>query len=328
MKKSGQCPTTARQNHRHFDHPRDGTPKIGEEFQERIGFLFFNLVRPILGQPFLRLGLGEAVRRRPQFFLHLRHGQGFQIVLRIGFRSRLRLGSLGVVGIGFHNGYSFCLCYAAALRELRDTRCHARVLVHRGTVFAAARSPVAAGSMIQSLLCRQHVGLLAVLKLQSRLLDGGGQTNANAQGGRDLNLTFMACKRARPVHRIGRPTRTHPRKGKGQLARGTSPRCLPPRPSFLAWGKSISETPCWASESYPLASPVCVKLVENRSQDFLRYLAAPLQGMLNSPASWHNAAKRATPGRILSTQTCHTSSVRLRAGSRSINWRAFRLRED
>jgi hypothetical protein len=28
-----------------------------------VGFLFFNLVRPILGQPFLRLGLTEAVRR-------------------------------------------------------------------------------------------------------------------------------------------------------------------------------------------------------------------------------------------------------------------------
>ena len=55
-------PGDRRKDHRHFDHPRDGTPKIGEEFQERIGFLFFNLVRPILGQPFLRLGLTEAIR--------------------------------------------------------------------------------------------------------------------------------------------------------------------------------------------------------------------------------------------------------------------------
>ena len=72
----------ARQNHRHFDHPRDGTPKIGEEFQKQIRFLFCKLIRPILSQPFLRFGLSEAVRRRPQFFLHFRQGQGFQIVLR------------------------------------------------------------------------------------------------------------------------------------------------------------------------------------------------------------------------------------------------------
>ena len=104
-------PGYRRKDHGHFDHPRDGTPKIGEEFQERIGFLFFNLVRPILGQPFLRLGLTEAVRRRPQFFLQFRHGKGFQIVLRIGLRSRLRFGSLGLVGIGFHNVSSLCLCY-------------------------------------------------------------------------------------------------------------------------------------------------------------------------------------------------------------------------
>jgi hypothetical protein len=65
-------PGYRRKDHGRFNHPRDGTPKIGEEFQERIGLLFFNLVRPILGQPFLRLGLTEAVRRRPQFFLHFR----------------------------------------------------------------------------------------------------------------------------------------------------------------------------------------------------------------------------------------------------------------
>ena len=56
-------PNNTRQNHRRFNHPRDGTPEIGKEFQERIGFLFFNLVRTILGKPLLRLGLAEAVRR-------------------------------------------------------------------------------------------------------------------------------------------------------------------------------------------------------------------------------------------------------------------------
>jgi len=48
-------PDHARQYHGHFDHPRDGAPEIGEEFQKRIGFLFLDLVRPVLGQPFLRL---------------------------------------------------------------------------------------------------------------------------------------------------------------------------------------------------------------------------------------------------------------------------------
>ncbi len=33
-----------------------------EDFEERIGLLFFNLVGPVLGQPFLRLGLTEALR--------------------------------------------------------------------------------------------------------------------------------------------------------------------------------------------------------------------------------------------------------------------------
>ena len=107
--KIGPVPDHARQNHRHFDHPRDGTPKIGEEFQERISLLLFNLVGPILGQPFLRLGLRETVRRRPQFFLHLRQGQGFQIVLCAGLRTRLGFGTLGLVGIGFHDGHSLCL---------------------------------------------------------------------------------------------------------------------------------------------------------------------------------------------------------------------------
>ena len=56
-------PDHARQNHRDLDHPRDGPPKIGEEFQEKIGLLFGKFIRPILSQPLLRLGLRETVRR-------------------------------------------------------------------------------------------------------------------------------------------------------------------------------------------------------------------------------------------------------------------------
>ena len=53
-------PDKRRQNYRRFNHPRDGAPEIGEEFQEGIGLPFFNLVRAVLRQPFLSLGLTEA----------------------------------------------------------------------------------------------------------------------------------------------------------------------------------------------------------------------------------------------------------------------------
>lgn len=45
------------------------------------------------------------------------------------------------------------------------------VLFHLGLVIATACSAVALGSMIQSLLCRRHIGLLAFPNLQSWLLD-------------------------------------------------------------------------------------------------------------------------------------------------------------
>jgi len=48
-------------------------------------------------------------------------------------------------------------------------------LFHRGTILAAARGPVAPGSMFQSLLSHRHVSLISVPNLQSRLLDGAGE---------------------------------------------------------------------------------------------------------------------------------------------------------
>src|ERR1035441_9697045 len=54
----------SRQNHCSFNHPRNRTPIIGEEFQEWIDFFFFNLVRPILSQSFLRFRLTESLFRR------------------------------------------------------------------------------------------------------------------------------------------------------------------------------------------------------------------------------------------------------------------------
>ena len=65
-------PRRRRQDHRRFDHPGDRTPEIGQELQDLVGLLLCDLVRPILGQPLLRLDLGQAVRRRTQFFLDLR----------------------------------------------------------------------------------------------------------------------------------------------------------------------------------------------------------------------------------------------------------------
>ena len=55
-------PVYRRQDHGHFDHPWDGTPEIRKEFQDLIGFLLFDLVGPVLGQPLLSLGLTEAIR--------------------------------------------------------------------------------------------------------------------------------------------------------------------------------------------------------------------------------------------------------------------------
>jgi hypothetical protein len=54
-------------------------------------------------------------------------------------------------------------------------RCYCSLRFHRGVIFATARRPVAPGAMKQSLLCRQHMGLLASPNLQRRLLDGAGK---------------------------------------------------------------------------------------------------------------------------------------------------------
>jgi hypothetical protein len=92
-------PDHARKDHRHLDHPGNRTPEIREEFQQRIGLFFFDLVGTILGQPLCRLGLSETVRRGPQSLLHLRHGQRFQLVLRL----RLRRRCFGLDGLWLHD---------------------------------------------------------------------------------------------------------------------------------------------------------------------------------------------------------------------------------
>jgi hypothetical protein len=78
----------------HFDHPRNGTPEIGEELQELVGFLFRDRIRAVLGQPLLSFGLAEAVGRRPQLFLEIRHRDGLQVVpgLRLCIRFQVFFG--------------------------------------------------------------------------------------------------------------------------------------------------------------------------------------------------------------------------------------------
>ena len=103
---------------RDLDHPRNGAPEIAEEFQQRVLLLFNKFIRAVFGQPFFRLGLGEAVRRGFQPLLHLRQRQRLQIILRIrGVRlcPRLRDGRLRLVGLRFHNHVSFGLVSPQAI---------------------------------------------------------------------------------------------------------------------------------------------------------------------------------------------------------------------
>ena len=50
-------------DHRHLDHPWDRTPEVGEEFQVWILLPCFDLVGPVLSQPFLCFGLTQSLRR-------------------------------------------------------------------------------------------------------------------------------------------------------------------------------------------------------------------------------------------------------------------------
>ena len=126
-------PDHAQQNHSNLDPPRDGFPKIAEEFQKQIRFLFGQLIRPILGQPLLRRGLGEAPRRRLQLFLHLRQRQRFQVIFWIGLGPRFTSGHLGFDSgaLGWSVWGSIMAILLSWLcrrfREFRNIFCHAHV---------------------------------------------------------------------------------------------------------------------------------------------------------------------------------------------------------
>ena len=81
--------------------------------------VFFSSISfgPYLAQPLLRLGLGEAVGRRRQFFLHLGKGESLQIVFRIWLRSRFGVGRFGLDDRCRHDLYSFYLL--PSLTQLR-----------------------------------------------------------------------------------------------------------------------------------------------------------------------------------------------------------------
>ena len=72
----------AGQDHRDFDHPRDWAPEVGEELEELIGLLLFDLIRPVLGEALLCLGAGETVGGVPETLFHLRKGKGLEVIVR------------------------------------------------------------------------------------------------------------------------------------------------------------------------------------------------------------------------------------------------------
>ena len=88
-------PDHARQDHRGLDHPRDRTPEVGEELQERIGLLLLDLVGPVLREPLLRLGLGEPSGESPAV-LDLGQGRVFRSSFEIDLSTPVRL----ISGVG------------------------------------------------------------------------------------------------------------------------------------------------------------------------------------------------------------------------------------
>ena len=65
--------------------------------KERVGLLLFDLVRPILSQALLGLGLSEAVCRGPQFFSTSEMGRDFKSSFASGFDVGFALGFSAIV---------------------------------------------------------------------------------------------------------------------------------------------------------------------------------------------------------------------------------------
>jgi len=71
-----------RQDHCDFDHPRDRTPEVGEEFEQRIALLLFDLIGSIPDKSLLGVGCSESIRGVPKPLLHLGERNGLQIIAR------------------------------------------------------------------------------------------------------------------------------------------------------------------------------------------------------------------------------------------------------
>ena len=93
------------QDHRDLDHPRDRAPEVAEELQKRVRSVLGDLVRAVLGQALLRLGLAQPVRLSAQLLLDLGHGHRCEVVLLTGRRRRLRVGRAGLIGTSRHGRY-------------------------------------------------------------------------------------------------------------------------------------------------------------------------------------------------------------------------------
>ena len=153
---------------------------------------------------------------------------------------------------------------------------------HRGAVFAAARSPVAPGSMIQSLLRRQHVGLLAVPDLQSRLLDGAGKRKRQRPRQSRLESDIHGIQTGRgQFSGLAARQERNPRNGRGDGSQETPHRGVGHLVHRFLLGAGQSRKHHVGLQDHALQHhPLGVKLVEDGAQDFLGHLGAPLQGVL------------------------------------------------
>ena len=81
------------QDHRDFDHPRDRSPEVGEELEEGIGLLLFDLVRPVLGEALFRLGVVRPSGEVSSRFSTSASGRVFRSSFAAGFESACTSGT-------------------------------------------------------------------------------------------------------------------------------------------------------------------------------------------------------------------------------------------
>ena len=72
-------PHRARQDDGDLDHPRDRTPEVAEELQQRVGLVFGDLIGPVLGQPLAASAVLSPSGRVAQLRLHLGHRRRLEV---------------------------------------------------------------------------------------------------------------------------------------------------------------------------------------------------------------------------------------------------------